>query len=71
MAIEEEVRFLRDMNRTLQDKVLQIKADLPLPVPATPFGYYGDGNDQYVVRDQFGARVLVERDPLESVNERA
>lgn len=64
-ALQDEVKHLREINIKLLGTITALQSPQAFHLmnpPESQHGFYGDGQDQYVTHDQFGAPVLIEKD---------
>lgn len=69
-ALMDEIKFLRTTNQSLTDRLAELAGSVGRSSQGDPdgFGYYGDGNDQYVAYNDIGQKILVESKKEQSIN---
>ena len=64
-ALESEIQYLRDQNKSLVDRVMALSSPMALEAvqqPQPSYGYYGDGKDYEYKVNEYGEEVLVKND---------
>lgn len=68
LALKDEVKFLREQVRALNDRLVALTnvsayQAVTMPTDEDPNDYFGNGNDEFISFDDMGQKMLLRKEP--------